>query len=175
MSTATILHQSNSNEWYTPRHYVDAARELMEGIDLDPASSEAANRLVQAANFYTIEHDGLAQPWRGRVWLNPPYGRSAGVAESNQARWSRRLVESYRAGQVTQAVLLVNATPSNRWFTPLWDFPICFTDHRIRFLLPSGKPANAPTHSNALIYFGQNNARFRAIFSRFGTVAVRMP
>jgi len=166
------LHQSKSAEWYTPAPYVEAAHELMGGIDLDPASNELANRVVGAAAFYTTADDGLARPWRGRVWLNPPYGKEAG--ESNQARWSQHLIAHHRRGDVPEAILLVTAAPGNQWFAPLWNYPICFVDHRIRFYAPTGE-ADQPTHSHVLAYLGPNVAGFRRIFSRFGVVAIRMP
>lgn len=73
-----LITQSNSNEWYTPSDYVEAARRVLRVIDLDPASCKEANRRVKANKFYTKETDGLQQEWSGRVWLNPPYGGLAG-------------------------------------------------------------------------------------------------
>ena len=41
---------SGKFEWYTPESIIELARETMGSIDLDPASCEAANRTVEAAN-----------------------------------------------------------------------------------------------------------------------------
>lgn len=80
----------------------------MGGIDLDPASNFFANQTVQATTFYSIDDDGYARQWQGKVWLNPPYGLHPNGG-SNQAVWSTKLVESYLDGQVSEALLLVNA------------------------------------------------------------------
>lgn len=167
-----VLHSSDSNEWYTPLRYVDAARELMGQIDLDPATSEQANETVGAKKIYTPADDGFAKQWKGRVWLNPPYGREEGEG-SNQARWTQKLIDEYKAGRVTEAVLLVNAAPANKWFSHLWDYLICFTDHRIRFESPGGE-ASQPTHSNAIVYLGNNTKGFIKHFAQFGAIAKRV-
>lgn len=165
-----LLHQSNSNEWYTPARYVQAARDVMGGIDLDPASCAQANEVVKAARYFTIDTDGLAHDWPGRVWLNPPYGRIAG--KSSAAAWSGKLIGQYLAGITTQAILLVNACPGDRWFMPLFAWPICFTDHRIRFYNSQGV-ARQPTKGNAFVYFGDRVGRFRSVFGRFGAVVMK--
>ena len=57
--------------WLTPPYVLDA----LGDFDLDPCSP--LNRPWDTAkNHYTVEDDGLIQPWYGRVWLNPPYGRA---------------------------------------------------------------------------------------------------
>ena len=165
-----VLQMSISNEWYTPKKYIEAARLLMGGIDTDPASNEEANKIVRATTFYTLEDDGLQHDWFDRVFLNPPYGREGG--DSNQSIWSARLIEQFEASNTSEAVLLVNAVTDRKWFQPLWDYPICFTDHRIKFYLPGGEAGQAVT-GNSFVYFGHQNDRFAEIFSSFGVVVSR--
>lgn len=85
-----VMQSSESNEYYTPAIYLEAARAVMGSIDLDPASCEKANKTVQATKFHTIETDGLSQPWHGNVWLNPPYGRLAGDKPSGRCSGLRK-------------------------------------------------------------------------------------
>jgi ParB-like chromosome segregation protein Spo0J len=168
----TALLTSETNEWYTPPEYVAMARKLMKGIDLDPASNAYANeRVVQAKDFYDIQANGLDKEWRGRVWLNPPYGRDEGG--SNQEAWSRRLIEQYEAGITKEAILLVNANTEAKWFQPLYNYLICFTNHRIRFYNTEGT-SSQPTQGNAFIYFGHQKDRFTELFSTFGVVIRRI-
>jgi hypothetical protein len=63
---------TGENEWYTPAKYIEMARKVLGEIDLDPASSLAANDTVKAKEWFD---DGLTKPWRGRVWMNPPYAQ----------------------------------------------------------------------------------------------------
>ena len=89
--------QMAKNEWYSPPAAVEAARRAMGCIDLDPASCPAANKIVKASRFYTIRDDGLAQPWSGRIWLNPPYGRFA-------PKFIARFTAEYAAGAIDQVL-----------------------------------------------------------------------
>lgn len=170
-STLTVLQSSESNEWYTPAQYVDAARRLMGAVDVDPASNALANEVIQASCYYDASTNGLDKLWTGRVWLNPPYGFTEG--RSNQEVWTNRLIEQYQSGVTTEAVLLVNANTEAKWFQPLYDYLICFTDHRIRFYSHSGA-SSQPTQGNALVYFGCQRQRFIELFSVFGVVLERV-
>ena len=162
------LKASTSVEWYTPAKYINAARDVMGGIDLDPASSALANETVQATMYFDQRMDGLTQPWVGRVWLNPPYGAGSG-------KFTTKLVEEQEAGRVTAAVLLLNAYGfDSEWFQPLWAFPICFTDHRILFYSPQ-RESGGPANGNIFVYLGTEPARFAEEFGTFGQIVRAWP
>lgn len=178
------VHSSNSNEWFTPVPIIEAARQLMGGIDLDPASCAEANQRIRAGTYFDELENGLwvknitgqvfPRHWYGKVFLNPPYGWNE-HHESNQDVWSSRLIGEYNTGHTTEAVLLVNAQTAEQWFQPLWKYPICFTSKRLKFDLPTGmKRKNGPTHGNAIVYFGppEKYVTFRRLFSQFGPVVV---
>lgn len=167
-----LIHQSKSNEWYTPSEYIEAARRVMGSIDLDPASCDYANDIVQASEYFTKEADGFTQSWYGNVWLNPPYGRGKGN-DSNQSMWSNKLIEQYEGAYINQAILLVNAVPGNLWFWPLWNYPICFPKQRIKFYDDKGSVPQ-PTHGNAIVYFGYDIKKFAREFEQFGAVVLRI-
>ena len=95
---------------YTPAVYIEATRAVLGTIDLDPASSEIAQTLVQARAFFTAEREGLAQEWHGNVWLNPPYSRDL------IGRFVDKLLLEILAGRTQQAILLVHAYTDTGWF-----------------------------------------------------------
>lgn len=160
------LKSSESDEWYTPADYIEAARRVMGGIDLDPASCDAANEVVQADRYFTISDDGLAQPWAGRVFMNPPFGRDGSPA------FVEKLLAEHDAGRVTEAVLLCAARLETAWFQPLFDHLLCFPNHRVRFWQPGRTPA--PPFTPAFAYLGPLPDAFVNEFSAFGPVVRRV-
>jgi hypothetical protein len=161
-----IMQSSAGNEYYTPMKYVEPARRVMGSIDLDPASCEEANETVRATQYFTEAENGLAQAWYGNVWLNPPYGRQSGD-------FAQRLLQHYCDGLVRQAVLLVNANVTDtKWFAPLWNYVICFTDHRIDFDNTDDKSGS--THGSCFVYLGANEADFIREFKQHGVVVKRV-
>jgi phage N-6-adenine-methyltransferase len=166
MMTAHVSHNSGEQEWYSPAASVEAARRVTGGIDLDPASSSAANAVVRASQFYTRDDDGLSQPWSGRVWLNPPY------AQRLMRRFCERLASDVLAGNVEQAITLTNNATETHWFAQLAAVAdaVCFPVGRVRFWAP-GRQTATPLQGQALHYFGPNVATFHAVFGQFGSTA----
>lgn len=135
-------------EWYTPAHIIEAARACMGGIDLDPASCVEANRIVRATQFYTREQDGLSREWKGRVWLNPPYGR--GVVEA----FAEKLLLSLRSASVEAAILLTNNCSDTEWWQRCAEqaTAICFLRGRLKFWGPQER-GNSPTQGQTVMLF----------------------
>ena len=170
-----------SNEWYTPARYIEAAREVMNGIDLDPASCAEANQVVKASLYYSKKDNGLVQPWYGNVWLNPPYGRIhpelTGSTRSWQPLFIQKLIEEYTRGNVKQAILLLLGNAMfKQWFPPLWGYPLCFHPTSIAFIRPGRKHHDTDRlgFGSIFIYLGSHEQKFIDVFSRFGTIARRV-
>lgn len=169
---SNILHSSKKTTWMTPSVYIEAARDVLGGIDLDPASSPLANEHILAKRFYSLEtgEDGLELPWSGTVWLNPPYGKlESHKHRSGQDVWSTLMLSYHATGDVPAGIMLLNAVPDRAWFKPLWRYPMVFTDHRIRFIDPDrGEPGPQPTHGHVFVYLGPDTETFVDRFKRFG-------
>lgn len=151
-------------EWYTPQEYIKAAKEVMGGIDLDPASCAVANEVVRAERFYTAEDDGLSFPWEGRVWLNPPYGATL------ITKFVEKLLNSPR---VEQAIVLVNNASETKWSQQLalGAQASCNVKGRIKFWHPE-KDSTSPMQGQTFFYFGENVELFCQVFSQFGSCAL---
>ena len=161
-----VANNSGDNEWYTPEPYIEAARTVMGAIDMDPASSAEANKVVKAAKIHTAEDSGLDAEWTGRLWMNPPYETAL------VGKFVEKLAASVESGKVTEALVLVNNATETRWFARLAGVSsmLCFPSSRVRFWKTDGKSA-APLQGQAVAYIGSNPKRFAEHFRQFGIIA----
>lgn len=146
MSKSMNSHHSSvmiSDTWLTPKYIIDALGEF----DLDPCTPEFMPWETAKTRF-TKADDGLIQQWLGRVWLNPPYSREAGI-------WMKKLAEHNRG-----TALLLARTETKDWFQNVWPKAeaILFMDRRIHFHLPDGSKAKANCGAApALIAYGEED------------------
>jgi phage N-6-adenine-methyltransferase len=140
-------HSGGADEWLTPPDLLTA----LGGFDLDPCAPIDAPWST-AAKHYTIEDDGLRQPWEGRVWLNPPY--------STADRWLARLVEHGRG-----TALIFARTETRLWFEQVWPYAtgLLFLRGRLHFHYPNGARAKANSGApSVLIAYGERDAQVLA-------------
>ena len=108
--------------WLTPREMVEA----LGPFDLDPCSQERPPWKV-ASNIVTESQDGLATPWNGLVWMNPPFSR---VWE-----FMTRFIEH------GNGIGLVAARTDTKWFQEVWKADaLFFLKGRVRFCYADGSP-----------------------------------
>lgn len=161
-----VVNNSGENEWYTPAKFIEAARQTMGSIDLDPASSELANQTVQAQTYYTSDDNGLTKTWGGNVWMNPPY------AQPLITQFTELLSDKFDSGEIKQACVLVNNATETNWFQRMLDSCtcLCLLKSRVKFIDKSGNPSGAPLQGQIVLYFGNNSHSFEKAFSQFGKV-----
>jgi hypothetical protein len=155
---------SKTGEYYTPSEYIEAARTVMGGISLDPASCAPAQEIVKADSWYglDIDKDGLELDWFGNVWLNPPF--------AEVRHWVPKLEYEYSCGNVYQAILLTKAALGYNWFEELWrKYPTVLVRKRIQFVNGVAQAKQA----TAFMYIGEDIHcmwRFCSEFGRYGRV-----
>ena len=157
------LMSSDSVEWYTPPAIIERTVRVLGRIDLDPCSDGGARPTIPAKTHYQEVDDGLAQEWRGTVYMNPPYGT---VIED----WCRKLRSEYEAGHTTAAIALVPARTDTQWWQVLADFTVCFVTGRLKF---SGHENSAPFPS-AVFYLGEDVRGFLRGFRDIGGIYQRI-
>jgi ParB-like nuclease domain len=163
-------HSSESTEHYTPSPIVEAARTLMGSIELDPFSTEVANKIVKADRILTIEDDALAQTNLEAltVYCNPPGGKTDKGRSVQAAAWDL-VHNAYLEGRFEEVIYLAFSIELIAKRPVILQYPCCFTHReatsetiggmgRIRFLDEQLVPQDAPTHANLLIYLPLRDA-----------------
>jgi hypothetical protein len=136
---------NRTNDWITPKYIINALGTFV----LDPCACDQ-QPWPTAARMLTRASNGLRQPWGGRVWLNPPYGKQL-------HRWMLRMAEH------NDGIALIFARTETKAFTQaVWGKAagLLFLEGRIHFHYPDGQKAagNAGAPS-VLVAYGKENAK----------------
>lgn len=139
-------HQSGrmkNDEWLTPPEILAA----LGPFDLDPCAP-IERPWPTAGQHYTVLDNGLSQPWHGRVWCNPPFGREA-------VKWLRRV-----AAHGNGIALIPARTETAMFYECVWGAAdaVLFIEGRPHFHYVDGR--RAPFNSGApicLVAYGLAN------------------
>ncbi len=139
-----VLFKSSQADWKTPKYVFKCLERLFGRFDLDPCTED--NNLG-TPYYYTLEDDGLCQPWFGNVYVNPPYGKDVG-------RWVEKAVNEVRSGNAQQVVMLLAARTDTKWFQRYvlgFATEVLFVEGRIKF---DGAKNPAPFPSVVVVFRG---------------------
>jgi len=128
-----------SDDWRTPKYIFDA---LGVAFDMDVAACRD-NSHVPA--FYFCFGDSFVQPWRGFVWMNPPFGGRNGLEP-----WLDRFFD-HGAG-----VALVPDRTSAPWFQKAARRAgaVLFLSPKVKFERADGTVGKSPGCGTALLGAG---------------------
>jgi len=117
-----------SDNYYTPSALIEVEKRVMGVVDLDPCSSELANKIVNANRIYTLENSMFRNSLAcDSMHFNPPY--------SNPMPFVERVVSEYQQGNIGQVCGVLNVDCSTRWFAEIKKIAdgYCFLSERIQF------------------------------------------
>lgn len=129
--------------WLTPKWLVEA----LGDFDLDPAGAPGWDL---ADETYTLENgqDGLVLPWRGRIWLNPPYGA--------QAKPFMKRMADHNHG----TALLFARTETQMFQRQVFGYATAalFLEGRVSFLREDGAQSGVAAAPSLLLAYGEGDA-----------------
>jgi hypothetical protein len=154
--------RESNHERYTPSELIALVHRTFGQIDLDPASSKEANKVVKAKSFFTKQKDGLKHKWHGRVFLNPPF--------DDWPTWMAKLDQEIKSGRVKQTIVVGPANISA--YRPLLERGglLFIPDERPKYYDPNSDKLIDPPFGSLICYVGRDHDRFVKVFGASGLV-----
>tara|TARA_R100000388_G_scaffold165_2_gene295 strand:+ start:183 stop:620 length:438 start_codon:yes stop_codon:yes gene_type:complete len=134
-----VIFSSKKNDWSTPIEFFKKIESRFGEFDLDPCANK---HNAKAKLYYTKADNGLSKEWKGKVWMNPPYGRGIII------HWMKKAYESYLNG-ATVVCLVPSRTDTKWWHDYAMKGKIEFIKGRLKF---GNAKNNAAFPSSLIIY-----------------------
>jgi len=162
-----INQDSGVCEWYTPADIIGRVRNVLDGIDLDPASCFKANRVVRAETFFGHDIDGLSRSWiAGSVWMNHPFSRKGNPI------WIDKFISEFEKEHFSQGCAIMYSSTDTDWYQRMAQrFIKCEMGRRTKFWGPSNNK-NRPTKGCSIFYAGNDEYKFAGAFEDLGVITV---
>ena len=141
-------------DFVSPPNLVAVTTSFFGGqIDLDPASSEEANILINAYRFFTQVDNGLNQIWKAQsVYLYPPrdfllfneqppdhvlFKRKRRFQKSAQRVWLEEIMRKYKRAEFEEAIIFLTSSEVALLVTQKLkiDLPMCIMKEHPQLLL----------------------------------------
>ena len=132
-----VGNSSRRHDWETPAPLAAALNAAVGMFDLDPCAATHDPALARVKALRLLPDGGLAVPWTGLVYCNPPYGRTI-------ARW----IEKCATEKATVVALLAARTDARWWHSHVAGrAEVLFLCGRLRF----GDGTNSAPFPSAIV------------------------
>lgn len=144
----------SSKDFVSPPELIATTAAFFGGsIDLDPASSEHANQVVQADKYFNWQQNGLNQTWKAKnIYLYPPkdialkheqpkptrlFTKNTQFKKSNQRVWLEQAYKKWLHKEFQQGILFITSAEVALISTQRinFDFPMCIMKEKPKLLL----------------------------------------
>ena len=198
MSNHQLINQDSGNtEFYTPSEIMNVVKEMFPVIELDPASCERANQVVQAKRIYTKDMDGLRLPWQAStVWLNHPFSKGEKACKLNCKKkacndptyskyrghcidkdipsnldWVEYLLSEHDKNHIGESLNITFCNSPETFCQRLLSRgKSCFINGRVNFNDVNGDKTSGAPKGCFITYIGEREGDFTRIFSKIGVV-----
>lgn len=170
MTHANRHGEGSSDDYATPPSLWRPLARAVGGFDLDPASGAESTPIAE--NRFTVEDDGLSQPWHGDVWLNPPFGDKSSVGGGKRGAWLTKARSETNRSAVRTVTILLPVDTSTQWFHEhVVEAPvICLMEGRIEFEGHSAGETGNTSFATCLSVFGNPPEELITALEQFGAV-----
>ena len=138
----SVHFSSVTDQWATPLDFFKKCEEKYGPFNTD-VCADASN--AKCKEFFTKEQDGLKQAWKGKCWMNPPYGKEIG-------KWMEKAFLSAQNEGATIVCLVPARTDTKWWHDYAMKGQIEFIKGRLKF---GGSKNSAPFPSALVIFKGK--------------------